>query len=80
LIQLPLGRQEKRRRKYLIGWFTKYWNQIEPLVADLVLEREDGRVIGPEARRWNQFLSENPMSDTVRCANSEFDGTKNGRA
>lgn len=57
---ISLGRQEKRRREILIGWFNKHYDIFKPVIPKLVIEDESGNLAGRLGEMWNKYKMENP--------------------
>jgi hypothetical protein len=70
-INVELDRQDKRRREFLIAWFNKNYDRIQPLIPHLVLLDEAGRANGPRADAFQKFSDENPSHAAVLYLNDE---------
>jgi hypothetical protein len=55
IIGVSLGRQEKRRRGILIGWFNKNYELIRPLIPMIVFQDDKGNTFGPCSDDWARF-------------------------
>jgi hypothetical protein len=72
-LELPLGRQEKRRKFLLVGWFNKNFPLIEPLLPNLVIIDDSGTAIGPYTARWHKFAEEEPTSIVMQYIKGELE-------
>jgi hypothetical protein len=63
LINVPLGRQEKRRRDLLIGWLNKNYEQIQKYIPRMVIKNERGEMKGPNVDMWKKYVKDNPGAD-----------------
>jgi hypothetical protein len=70
LAGIEIGRQEKRRRDLLIGWFNKNYDKIQAHVPHMVIKNEDGEMKGPSLEKWEKYRVANPNAeifDFLRC-------------
>jgi hypothetical protein len=70
LTGIEIGRQEKRRRDLLIGWFNKHYDAIKTHVPHMVIKDEDGQMKGPAVEQWGEFCTANPNAqilEFLRC-------------
>jgi hypothetical protein len=70
LTGIQIGRQEKRRRDLLIGWFNKNYNTIKTYIPQMVIKDESGEMKGPSLEKWDEFREANPNAeilDFLRC-------------
>jgi hypothetical protein len=65
ILNLPLGRQEKRRKNFLIGWLNKHYELIEKFVPRLVIKDDKGNMRGPCLEEWSTFQRANPDADIL---------------
>jgi hypothetical protein len=63
LIDVQLGRQEKRRRDLLIGWLNKNYGQIQKYIPRMVIKNERGEIKGPNVDMWKKYVEDNPDAD-----------------
>jgi hypothetical protein len=61
--KIPLGRQEKRRKEFLIGWFNKHYDVIQMLIPRLIIKDDKGKLYGPWLEQWEQFCRTHPSAD-----------------
>lgn len=61
-----LGRQEKRRREILIGWFNKNYDMFKPYIPLLVIQDEMGNLSGPRSPVWEKYKKENQESGILK--------------
>jgi hypothetical protein len=66
-----LGRQEKRHKPFLIGWFNKNYETIGPSLRKMVLEMDGGALRGPMSGKWENYRRENPDAESVKYATGE---------
>jgi hypothetical protein len=66
VIQVQLGRQEKRRREFLVGWMNKHYEQIQSYIPHLVLTDDKGVIVGPNVEAWNRYKRENPDAAVLK--------------
>jgi hypothetical protein len=66
IIKIPLDRQDKRRREFLVGWFNKHYDHIRPHVSGLVLYHENGELKGKEAQRVTILQDADPERSLIK--------------
>jgi hypothetical protein len=66
MIKVQLGRQEKRRREFLIGWMNKYYDKIRDYIPNMVLKNDKGVITGPHVDAWERFKKANPQADVLK--------------
>jgi hypothetical protein len=65
LIDVPIGRQEKRHKDLLIGWLNKNYAAIQKYIPRMVIRDEKGNINGPNADTWKRFTEEHPGTDVL---------------
>jgi hypothetical protein len=55
VLDVPIGRQEKRRKDLLIGWLNKNYVRIQPYLPRMVIIDERGDLRGPHASNWRNL-------------------------
>jgi hypothetical protein len=65
LINVPVDRQDKRRKEFLIGWCNKNYDLIKPKLKTLVLMNDKREMKGIGSERVRKYVDENPSSSLV---------------
>jgi hypothetical protein len=68
---LPLGRQEKRRRELLIGWINKHYDHFRGIIDELVLADTTGKLSG-DLQNLSGMLPLNPDDEDLAAIAKEF--------
>jgi hypothetical protein len=71
LINVPIGRQEKRRRNFLIGWLNKNYDEISKYIPRMVIRDEKGEMKGPNIVTWQRYAQENPDAEIFQYINQD---------
>jgi hypothetical protein len=65
--ELDLGRQQKRRKRYMLGWFGKNWEDLKTLVESMVIVHGDGSLSGSQTGAFQQFRAEHENDEGWAC-------------
>jgi hypothetical protein len=57
--KLTLGRQEKRRKEFVVGWLNEHYDCVEPMIDFMLLREAAGGTSGPVALA-RVYLAQNP--------------------
>jgi hypothetical protein len=68
IIEVKLGRNEKRQAELLIGWFKYNYDKIRPLLNFIVIKLPNGELVGPLTERWVNLRDMNPEHEAVKFA------------
>jgi hypothetical protein len=71
-LKVQIGRQEKRRKDLLIGWFNKHYESIHSYIPRLVIIDEKGDLKGPHQQYWRRFENAHPTEELVDCILKSF--------
>jgi hypothetical protein len=63
-LDLPLCREFKRQKRWLVGWFNENEEQIRPFLSQMVLEFNGEQRVGLGASAWEDIHADEPESLT----------------
>jgi hypothetical protein len=63
---IELGREEKRRRRFLLDWFCKHYAIFQRYIPNIVFIDMKGNTKGPWRESWKRFLAQNPDAGVVQ--------------
>jgi hypothetical protein len=62
---VPLDRQDKRRKEVLIGWFNQHYDIFKDTIPKLAMKDKKGGFDGPNREAWKDFRRQNPDHPAV---------------
>jgi hypothetical protein len=69
---LTIGREEKRRKSFLIGWINEHYDCFRDVIENLVLGDTTGSLSGP-VEQLKQYREEHPEDEEVARAVRDAD-------